>query len=164
MRHILRYAKGNCPAGPRFSPLLVVLACALLPAGCGTTTLNTTSPDLSPMGVDDSSLVGTEWVLTEIGGQHPLGRAEITLVVDESRAGGFSGCNHYGGEPVVTAGTFRLHEIVATTMACEDSRLMDQETHYLALLAETSDYEIEGEALVLRTPSEETLVYRSVGD
>jgi putative lipoprotein len=140
--------------------LLVMLAIALILVGCGSTRPDATSPDLSPTGVEDSSLAGTEWVLTELRGDPPLGSMEITLVVDEASAGGWSGCNHYGGAPSVTDDTFRLDEIVATAMACEDARRMDQESDYLSLLGQTSTWEIEGRALTLRTAGEVTLVFR----
>ena len=80
--------------------------------------------------------------------------------MDESTAGGNSGCNYYGGTPQVTAGTFRLDEIVATARACEDTRLMDQESDYLAILAQTSAWEIEDGTLRLRAETGETLVFR----
>ena len=135
---------------------------ALLPAACGSSPPGTTSPDnLSPS--DESSLAGTEWILTAIRGEPPIGEAEITLVVDDSSAGGSSGCNHYGGALVMTADTFRLDEIVATAMACEDARLMDQESDYLAILAEPAGWEIRAGKLVL-TANGETLVFRAAGD
>jgi heat shock protein HslJ len=125
--------------------LLVMLATALVPAGCGSTTRDATSPSLSP------TPVGTEWVLTEIRGEPPIGSAEITLVVDPSSAGGWSGCNNYGGAPAVTGETFRLVDIVATAMVCGDARLMNQESDYLSLLGQTSTWEIDGSTLTLRT-------------
>jgi heat shock protein HslJ len=143
--------------------LLVMLATALLPAGCGSTRPDTTMPDLSPTGVEDSSLAGTRWVLTELRGEPPLGSADITLVVDEASAGGWSGCNHYGGAPAVTDDSFRLDDIVATAMACEDARLMDQESDYLSLLGQTSTWEIDGSTLTLRT-SGVTFVFREATD
>lgn len=156
---------GPIPTGTRrvrAALLAAVLAGALLPAACGSSPPGTTSPDnLSPS--DESSLAGTEWILTAIRGEPPIGEAEITLVVDDSSAGGYSGCNHYGGALVMTADTFRLDEIVATAMACEDARLMDQESDYLAILAEPADWEIRAGKLVL-TANGETLVFRAAGD
>ena len=49
--------------------------------------------------------------------------------------------------------------IIATVMACEDARLMDQEAEYLGILAENSTWEIEGGELVL-TSGSATLVFR----
>ena len=117
-------------------------------------------PDLRPSPSGGGSLVGTAWVLTEIRGEPVLGSEEITLVVDESTAGGNSGCNYYGGTPQITVGTFRLDEIVATARACEDTRLMDQESDYLAILAQTSAWEIDDETLQLRAETGETLLFR----
>lgn len=139
------------------------MAGTLLALACGSTVPDTTSPDLVPSPSGGGSLTGTEWVLTEIRGEPPLGEVEITLVVDDSTAGGNSGCNYYGGTPHVTAGTFRLEELVATARACEDTRLMDQESDYLSILAETSAWEIEDETLHLRAGTGETLVFRESG-
>jgi heat shock protein HslJ len=139
----------------------VAVLIAHLSLACGSATPGTTSPDLSPSPSGDASLAGTDWVLTELRGQAPLGEAEITLVVEDSTAGGFSGCNHYGGTPTVTADTFRLDEIRSTLMACMDTRIMDQESEYLALLAETSVYEVADDALVLETARGESLVFRA---
>ncbi|HJR53677.1 MAG TPA: META domain-containing protein [Gemmatimonadota bacterium] len=139
------------------------LAALLLAVACGSTGPDTTSPDLRPSPSGGGSLTGTEWVLTEIRGEPVLGDGEITLVVDESTAGGNAGCNFYGGTPQVTVGTFRLDDLVATVRACEDARLMDQESEYLAILARTSAWEIEEGALTLRTESGDVLVFRENG-
>ena len=136
------------------------LAATLIALACGSTAPDATSPDLRPSPAGGGSLAGTEWILTEIRGAAPLGEAEITLVVEDSTAGGNSGCNYYGGTPHVAAGTFRLDEIVATARACEDTRLMDQESDYLAILARTSAWDIDGETLHLRADTGETLAFR----
>ena len=141
-------------------PMIARTGLFLLALGCGSTAPETTSRDLWPSPAGDGSLTGTAWVLTKIGGELPLGQEEITLVVDESSAGGNSGCNYYGGTPQVTDGTFRLDELVATVRACEDARLMDQESEYLAILAQTSAWEIEGGELTLRTADGLTLMFR----
>ena len=133
----------------------------LLALGCGTTSPDTTSPDQRPSPSGGGSLTGTAWVLTEIRGGPVLGKEEITLVVDESTGGGNSGCNHYGGTPQITVGTFRLVELVATLRACEDARLMDQESDYLAILGQTSAWDIEGDRLELVTATGDTLVFRA---
>jgi len=151
------------PPRPR-GRALAVLWTALVPLACGSPGPGTTSPDLTPSPSGDTSLAGTEWVLTSIRGEPPVGAVEITLVVDQASAGGWAGCNHYGGEPVVTVGTFRLDDLVATAMACQDARLMDQESDYLGILGETSAWEVEGSALVLRTATGATLVFRDAAD
>jgi heat shock protein HslJ len=138
----------------RTAYLAVVLAFA-----CGSTTSDTTSPDLRPSPSGGGSLAGTEWILREIRGGPPIGEAEITLVVEDSTSGGNSGCNHYGGIPHVTVESFRLDEIVATARACEDARLMDQESDFLAILAQTSAWEIEDGMLHLRAGSGEELQF-----
>ena len=106
----------------RFARRLALLAVPILPLACGSTAPDATSPDLRPSPSGSGSLAGTEWILMEIGGEPPIGEGRITLVVDEESAGGWSGCNHWGGTPVVTDETIRVNDIVATAMACEDSQ------------------------------------------
>jgi heat shock protein HslJ len=149
------------PTLARFRRVLATVAAVLVPLACGHSTPETTSPDIRPSPSRGGSLADTEWSLTRIRGEPPLGGAEITLAFDDSSAGGYAGCNHYGGVPVVTAGTVRLDELVATARACEDARLMEQEADYLAFLGETSAWEIEGDVLTLRSGGAGTLVFRA---
>ena len=146
------------------TPRIAALAATLLALACGSTSSDTTSPDLRPSPAGGGSLAGTAWILTEIRGEPPLGAEELTLVVEDSTAGGYSGCNSFGGTPHVTAGAFRLEEAVATLRACADTRLMDQESGYLAILAQTSAWEIDGDVLQLTTQDGERLRFRASGD
>ncbi|HET6361726.1 MAG TPA: META domain-containing protein [Gemmatimonadota bacterium] len=137
--------------------------CAL--AACGSTIPEATSPELTPNpSADGGAIRGTAWVLAHIDGGTPLGEAPITLLVEETTGGGFSGCNHYGGVPVVTEETFRFDDLVATVMACVDGRLMEQESAYMDVLAKDSAWEIEGDDLVLRGEGGATLVFRPASD
>ena len=143
---------------------LVTLVAALFPLACGSTAPDATSPDLRPSPSGSGSLAGTEWILMEIGGEPPIGEGRITLIVDEESAGGWSGCNHWGGTPVVTDETIRVNDIVATAMACEDARRMDQESAYLGILGQTSTWAIEDGTLVLRSATGQTLGFRAAED
>ena len=138
---------------PRFQHALATVAAVLLLLACGHSTREITSPDIRPSPSRSGSLADTEWILTRIRGDPPLGSAEITLAFDDSTAGGYAGCNHYGGEPVVTTSTVRLDALVATARACADARFMEQEADYLAFLGETSVWEIKGDVLTLRSES-----------
>jgi heat shock protein HslJ len=151
------------PTLARFRRVLATVAAFLVPLACGHSTPETTSPDIRPSPSRGGSLADTEWILTRIRGEPPLGSAEITLAFDDSTAGGYAGCNHFGGEPVVRAGTVRLEALVSTARACEDTRLMDQEADYLAFLGETRAWEIEGGTLELHSGGAATLVFRAVG-
>jgi heat shock protein HslJ len=142
----------------------IAVAAALLAFACGTPSSDTTSPDLRPSPSGGGSLAGTAWVVTEIRGEPPLGTEELTLVVGDSTAGGYSGCNSFGGTPHVTAGAFRLDEAVATLRACADARLMDQEADYLAILAQTSAWEIDGDVLRMVAEGGESLTFRASAD
>ena len=108
----------------RTAYLAVVLAFA-----CGSTTSDTTSPDLRPSPSGGGSLAGTEWILREIRGGPPIGEAEITLVVEDSTGGGNSGCNHYGGAYAFDASTGAIvfRDMGMTAMACAEPARNDFE-------------------------------------
>jgi heat shock protein HslJ len=156
----LRIPEPTSPSARR-AALTAAAALAAAALACGSTSPEATSPDLRPTPSGGGSLAGTTWTLTEIRGKPPLGTEELTLAVDDSTAGGYSGCNYFGGIPHVTAGAFRLDDLVSTLRACEDTRLMDQESDYLAILARTSAWEIEGARLHLHAETEEDLVFRA---
>jgi heat shock protein HslJ len=148
----------------RVGRALAAVILALLPIACGSATPENTSTDPPPSPSGTLPLAGTEWVLIELRGEAPAGDAWITLVVGEASAGGSSGCNLYGGTPTVTLDTFTLAEIHVTLRACEDPRLMDQESDYLALLGRPSAYEVRGDTLVLETDGGGRLVFRATAD
>ena len=109
----------------------------------------------------DPELVGTEWLLTSLGGEEPLPKTEITLEIDEESAGGSMGCNSYGGGvkkmsegSIVWSGTPDV-----TTVGCpEDERR--QEAGYLNLLDETEAYRIEdGQMGMMNGEGGTTLVF-----
>jgi heat shock protein HslJ len=151
------------PTHSRFRRAVATVAAVLVPLACGHSTPETTSPDIRPSPSRSGSLADTEWILIRIQGEPPLGSAEITLAFDDSTAGGYAGCNQFGGKPVVTAGTVRLEALASTARACEDTRLMDQEAVYLAFLGKTSAWEIEGGTFELHSGGAETLVFRAAG-
>lgn len=97
-------------------------------------------------------LVETSWVVDTLDQAPPVEGSELTLVFEEEKLGGSSGCNSYGGSYKAKGGTISISELFSTEMACmEPQGIMEQEQRYLSLLGEAQSFEINGDVLVIKT-------------
>ena len=122
---------------------IVLLAAAACTRGPGS--------GLSPVDFR-RSVAGGEWQLVELGGRTPpegAGGRRATLVfeADTARAGGFSGCNSYGGTYTLDGASLRFGAMAMTRMACD--RGMDLEQQYAGVLDRVTGYELAGSELRL---------------
>ncbi len=107
-------------------------------------------------GRDDAATVeigGREWTLVELDGRPvpSLGRGAPTLrLMEEGRAGGFTGCNHWFATVERSGSSLRFREVGSTRMACLEDAAMQTETAFVAALEATRSYEISGTTLTLR--------------
>ena len=84
-----------------------------------------------------ADLEGVEWVLRQFGaGDDAPDEPGITLVLDDGRVGGHSGCNRYMGHVNTKdgGGAMGFGPLAGTMMACPQD-LMDLERRYLKALA-----------------------------
>jgi heat shock protein HslJ len=88
-----------------------------------------------------ADLGGVEWTLVEIGRDHALPEdVEISLVFENDRVSGSSGCNTYfAGVSAPGPGNLAFNGMGATRMACPEP-VMDLERRYLQALAGASSY------------------------
>lgn len=103
-----------------------------------------------------ADLGGLEWVLIELGhGQHLPEDIEISLVFQDDRVSGNSGCNSYfAGVLAPKAGELAFNGMGATRMACPES-VMDLERRYLSALAGATGYTFLAGRLALSCDTEE---------
>lgn len=123
-------------------------------------------PVVSSAGPD---LLGTNWRLETLLGEPAKpgagGRqADLQLVAEERRAGGFSGCNRFAGayesEGDATHGTpLSFGPLAGTMMACAQGSELEQ--HYLQMLATVSAYRLEGEILSLLRGDQVVATFRA---
>ena len=119
-------------------------------------------------GRDDgvaADIGGGEWTLVELDGRPvpAVGRGAPTLrLMEEGRAGGFTGCNHWFATVERSGSSLRFREVGSTRMACVEDAAMQMETAFVAALEATRSYEISGTTLTLRDGAGPVARFRSV--
>ena len=103
-----------------------------------------------------ADLGGNEWILIELGGEQPLPEdIEISMVFQDDRVSGSSGCNNYfAGVVTPGPGELEFNGMGATRMACPEP-VMDLERRYLSALAGASGYRFLAGRLVLTCDTDE---------
>jgi heat shock protein HslJ len=97
-------------------------------------------------------LAGTEWVLITLNGQMLLDTSNITLEFDNEYAGGYGGCNYYGGRYYQSAseGLLTFEEVSSTLQDCSTpSGIMTQERAFLDAFLQTKTYRMVDSRLEL---------------
>ncbi len=121
----------------------------------GTTTLIFLLKEPPPI---DPALDGTEWVLTSLNGSDLIAGSNITLGFAEGQAGGFAGCNSYGGEyTAADGGVLTIAELAMTAMDCPTPEgIIEQENAYQQALLNAAAYRITDDRLEIDDASGET--------
>jgi heat shock protein HslJ len=110
-----------------------------------------------------ADLGGCEWVLVEFGPEQALTEnIEISMVFQDDRVSGSSGCNSYfAGVTAPKPGELDFNGMGTTRMACPEP-VMDLERRYLQALAGAKGYAFLGGRLALSCETDEgpvTLIY-----
>ena len=108
-------------------------------------------------GAAENSLENTHWSLVSFGApdseQPPAAGSMITLMLANGQAGGFGGCNSYGGSYQVEGNTVSFDELNSTLVACENQEITDQEQRYFQALDAVASYERSENFLILSDES-----------
>jgi heat shock protein HslJ len=103
-------------------------------------------------GIPTGDLTGTYWRLVEMEG-NPVaagmaGReAYIRFDGAESRVGGSTGCNQFGGTYEAAGDSLRFGQLIMTRMACLEGDLMQQEQRFQQLVSEVDRFAIREDSL-----------------
>lgn len=103
-----------------------------------------------------NELQGTQWVLTAFGPNDNqtavLPNTELTLNFDGEQINGTAGCNGYSADVSIEAdGKLSVGLVESSVMACLGKNVMQQESDFLAMLAEATSYTLSGNRLTLLT-------------
>lgn len=124
--------------------MLALAACASAPA---MTTAKTGGTVTAPTA---ESLLGTEWLLEDLGGAGVMDRVQATLAfLEAGRVAGSGSCNRFTGSATIGSdGTFKVGQLASTRRACVPA-VMDQETKYLKALESAERIALEGPYLLV---------------
>jgi heat shock protein HslJ len=87
------------------------------------------------------NLVGTEWLLEDLGGAGVIDNIQATLTFPEAgKTAGKGSCNRFFGAAEITASAIKLGPLGATRMSCPEA-VMNQETKYLDALQAAERFE-----------------------
>ncbi|MBY0235969.1 MAG: META domain-containing protein [Burkholderiaceae bacterium] len=110
-----------------------------------------------------ASLINTYWKLLELKGKavprpEEQGReVQITLLAQDQRVAGFSGCNRLMGSYRLGAtGQLKFGQLAGTMMACPPAAMaLEQQVH--AMLADVAGYRLQGQQLELLNAAQQVL-------
>jgi heat shock protein HslJ len=108
-------------------------------------------------------LDGTEWVLTSLDGDTPVGGATFTLAFNDGQLNGKAGCNSYFGDYDQSGNTLSFPMIGMTEMFCMDPEgVMEQESTYVGILSRVDTFSVDGSSLRMDTDDGAFLVFEAV--
>jgi heat shock protein HslJ len=133
-------------------PFLLLLA-ACVPSQPEAEAVVITRPSATATPSLPLQLDGTEWELVSINGRSPLANSRTTLSFNDGNAGGYAGCNNYGGAYTATAaGTITMPEIAMNQADChEPEGIMAQESAFMAALWQVASYTLTADQLEIVT-------------
>lgn len=144
--------------------LVACLALVALVSACG----DAAAPEPEPGPDDGPAIAGADvqgvWILREgrspSGVIEPVRGADITLQIEDERAGGSGGCNTYGGGVSIDGNTFEAGGFAVTEIGCPED-VAEPEARYLEAMEDVDTVSVEGETMTLTGPDSE-LVFRRV--
>jgi heat shock protein HslJ len=129
--------------------ILIVILTAMLVNACGNVDATADDP-----------LNSTSWELVYYRKSTVLEGPILTANFDGGEVKGSAGCNSYSGSYQVEGDTISFGPIASTLMACMDPEgIMDQETMFLAWLADAQTFWIKDNQLMIFRSDGEALTF-----
>jgi len=115
--------------------------------------------DFGRKQVSHPPLEATEWILARLDGHGLVTQTNITLDFTDEIAGGYAGCNWYGGAYAAISGALSFIEVAQTERLCQDpSGVMAQEAQYLEAFLQVRGYQVVDDRLELKNADDEVLL------
>jgi heat shock protein HslJ len=145
-------AGGNQKMHSQKTKLLAPLLMSLALAAC--------SGSNGPLPYEIIDLKGTDWILTQLNGKSLQPNTNITLEFSDSVAGGFAGCNAYGGKYTVTSdGALKFDEVAITEMLCSSPNgVMAQEQAFSQAIVDARSFRVIDDHLEIANAGGETIL------
>ncbi len=133
----------------RYLPILLSVVAATFAFSCS----SAHNPILSNAAATfkkPPSLLGTEWLLTDLPGTTVILNSQASFAVLESgRASGNASCNRFTGAVSIDGNTIKFGPVASTRMACGDDALNTQEAQFLKFLSAANRFEMRDPFLLL---------------
>ena len=128
--------------------------------GCTPTSPTDSSAESQP--AHSQRLEGTSWNLRAFNLTNktsvPMENTELTIGFADGQASGGAGCNRYFGDYSREGETLEIGPLGATRMMCEEN-VMNQESSFLASLADAKSYFIDDSGLTIQLNNGTELVF-----
>ncbi len=92
---------------------------------------------VQPLALQEDTTYIAEW----IGADAVIGRRKVSLTLNEGRAYGSTGCNHWYASYQLNGPSIRFAEIGSTSRPCPEG-IAEQERRFLALLGEVQRWDV----------------------
>ncbi|HMD41524.1 MAG TPA: META domain-containing protein [Candidatus Acidoferrum sp.] len=126
----------------------VVLFLSIFVAACSSHKTMSHSPATSAK--TPASLLGTEWLLTDLPGTPVVPNSKASLSFFEpGRAAGNASCNRFAGSVAISGDSIKFGQMASTRMACVDDAVGAQEDQYLKLLEAAKRFELKDNSLLI---------------
>ena len=138
--------------------LITFLLACLLPISCNGKHEAAKAATPAKQPAPSLNLVGSQWLLEDLGGSGVLDRVQATLGFPEAgKAAGRGSCNRFFGSVAISGNTIKFSAVGSTKMACPEA-VMKQEDKYLAALQAAERFESkDGNLLIYYAGSEKPL-------
>jgi len=130
------------------------------------TSKNTSTEQMRTQQASEAFTETNKWELTRFNGQSPAeaGFADrlpnLVINMQESKVGGFSGCNSFGGKVVIDETKITFSQVFSTKMFCEGI----PEPEFFQLLDNTLTYSIANNTLTFERDSKVVMEFKLVTD
>jgi heat shock protein HslJ len=144
---------------------LALLACLVVPITAGAAPPRRESRRRPAQQPPVADVIGSEWVLEELGGRGVVGGVQVTLAFPEAgKVAGNGGCNRYFGAARISGDRIEVQHIGSTRMACPPA-VMDQEHGLFEALQKAKRFEVDGGVLLIHSAAvDEPLKFSRVAD
>ncbi|HKG95568.1 MAG TPA: META domain-containing protein [Gemmatimonadaceae bacterium] len=135
-----------------YTPLLLMLAAC-------TAASRTESDSGAAAQGRGAALDSTEWVLASLGGAPAVAGSRVTLRFADESAGGYGGCNWYGGGYTASGASIHFASVESTARACLlPDGVGEQEARFYGALRRAASYRVAGDRLEMADSSGASIV------
>ena len=134
----------------RFLALLLLAITASFGVSCTSVRHNAILSNAEASFRKPPSLIGTEWLLTEMPGTTVIVISKASFsVLQSGRAAGNASCNRFTAAIEINGNNLKFGSVASTRMVCGDEALTAQESKFLEFLSAANRFEMSDPYLLV---------------